>query len=204
MKIILTVNAAWNIWNFRHPLVEALLEDGHRVTILAPRDDAVARLEEMGCVFRELDMDVKGINPIQDARLVLRFREIFRDLQPDRVLSFTIKNNLFGAMAAKSLGIPFIPNVTGLGTAFLSGALLERVANALYRAAFRNLPVVFFQHEDDCSLFVRRKLVTIDQARRVPGSGIDLDRFAAAPSPGDTKAPIFLMIARLLLDKGAV
>ncbi len=204
VNIILSVNTAWNIWNFRRPLVKALLDDGHKVTILAPRDGAVPQLEAMGCSFRTLDMDVKGLNPLRDGRLVFRFRRLFRDLQPDVILSFTIKNNLFGAMAAKSLGIPFIPNVTGLGTAFLSGAMLERVATLLYKAAFRKLPVVFFQNADDRALFVDRNMVSVAQARSVPGSGIDLDHFAPAPFPTDGANPIFLMIARLLRDKGVL
>lgn len=204
VNILLSVNAAWNIWNFRRPLIEALLADGHAVTILAPKDDSVPKLEAMGCSVCHLDMDVKGLNPIQDVSLILRFRKLFREIRPDAILSFTIKNNVFGAIAAKSLRIPFIPNVTGLGTAFLSGSVLERVATTLYKAAFRKLPVVFFQNEDDRSLFLDRNLVTDTQARRVPGSGIDLDRFAAAAFPSDTQAPVFLMIARLLRDKGVL
>ncbi len=204
VKILISVNAAWNIWNFRRPLVEALLADGHAVTILAPKDDAAPKLEALGCSFRELEMNVKGLNPLHDAQLLWRLRQSFRDLQPDVILSFTIKNNIFGAIAAKSARIPFIPNVTGLGTAFLSGSFLERVAERLYKVAFRKLPVVFFQNEDDRNLFLDRGLVTVSQARRLPGSGIDLDRFAVAAYPSEDKAPVFLMIARLLRDKGVL
>jgi len=120
------------------------------------------------------------------------------------VLSFTIKNNLFGAMAARGTGTPFIPNVTGLGTAFLSGGALQTVAETLYRRAFAPLRVIFFQNEDDRDLFLRRRLARPDQARVLPGSGIDLTRFAAAPPPPPGAPPVFLMIARLLRDKGVV
>ncbi|MRU15669.1 glycosyltransferase family 4 protein [Roseovarius sp. A21] len=204
VRILITVNAAWNIWNFRRPLVESLLADGHRVTILAPKDDTVPKLQALGCSVRHLEMNAKGLNPLQDTKLLLRLRQHFRDLRPDVILSFTIKNNIFGAIAAKSTRIPFIPNVTGLGTAFLSGGFLEKVAGMLYKIAFRNLPIVFFQNEDDQTLFLERGLVTNSQARRLPGSGIDLDRFAAAASPAEDEAPIFLMIARLLRDKGVI
>lgn len=204
MKVLVSVNAAWNIWNFRRPLVEALLADGHKVTILAPKDDAVPKLEALGCSVRHLEMNVKGINPLQDSKLLLRLRQHFRDLQPDVILSFTIKNNIFGAIAAKSAKILFVPNVTGLGTAFLSGGVMERVAVTLYKTAFRKLPVVFFQNEDDRTLFLERGLVTESQARCLPGSGIDLDRFAVAAYPPEDGAPVFLMIARLLRDKGVL
>ncbi len=200
----MTVNAAWNIWNFRLPLVRALLAEGHEVVVLAPKDDATPRLEAEGCRTRHLEMDVKGLDPLADARLLWRFRRLFREIRPDVVLSFTIKNNLFGALAAKRLGIPFVPNVTGLGTAFLSGSVLERVATALYRRAFRGLPAVFFQNGDDRDLFLSRGLVSAPQARLLPGSGIDLERFAAVPYPAGTEETVFLLIARLLRDKGIV
>ncbi len=204
MKILLTVNAAWNIWNFRRPLVAALLAEGHSVTVLAPEDDAVPSLQEMGCHFVPLTMDAKGLNPLEGVRLIQRFKQQFRVLQPDVVLSYTIKNNIFGAMAARAVGVPFVPNVTGLGTAFLSGGLLQAVAEGLYRHAFKRLPVVFFQNADDRDLFAQRRLVRAEQARLLPGSGIDLQRFAAAEMPPATSAPVFLMIARLLRDKGVL
>ena len=94
MHILMTVNAAWNIWNFRRPVVEALLADGHRLTVLAPRDEAVPELEGLGCHIRPLEMSVKGLNPLEDMKLQRRFKRIFREDQPDVVLSYTIKNNI--------------------------------------------------------------------------------------------------------------
>lgn len=204
MHILITVNAAWNIWNFRRPLVEALAADGHRITVLAPPDASVADLERIGCRFRPLRMSVKGLNAFEDLKLQRRLQRIFQEEQPDAILSFTIKNNIFGARAARTVGVPFVPNVTGLGTAFLSGGLLQTIAEQLYRRAFRKLPIVFFQNEDDRDLFLDRKLVRADQARLLPGSGIDLVHFAPAKMPSADAPPVFLMIARLLRDKGVI
>ena len=200
LHVVLTVNAAWNIWNFRRALVAALLKDGHRITILAPEDDRVAHLRSLGAEFRPLAISGKGLNPLEGPGLYRSYNAAFRALRPDCVLGFTIKPNLFGAMAARTQGIAFIPNVTGLGTAFLSGGLLQFLAERLYTRAFRGLPVVFFQNADDRDLFVARGLVTPAQARLLPGSGIDTEYFAPAPLPDGP--PIFLMIARLLRDKG--
>ena len=204
MHILITANAAWNVVNFRRPIVEAMIADGHSVTVLAPRDDSVTTLESLGCRFLPLEMSVKGLNPLQDIKLIGRMRKVFRAEQPDAIFSYTIKNNIFGALAARPLGIPFIPNVTGLGTAFLSGGFLQRIAEGLYRRAFRNLGIIFFQNEDDRDLFLERRLVTAQQARLLPGSGIDLTHFAATDYPPESDAPDFLMIARLLRDKGVL
>lgn len=204
MHVLMTVNSAWNIWNFRRAVVKALIADGHRLTILAPFDDAVTSLEELGCRVVHLDMSVKGLNPLEDLRLVWRFRRIFRAEKPDAVLSYTIKNNIFGALAARPLGLPFLPNVTGLGTAFLSGGFLQGIAERLYRRAFSGLPVIFFQNEDDRNAFLAHRLIHPDQARLLPGSGIDLKHFSPVAYPEAGKRPVFLMIARLLRDKGVV
>ena len=204
MHIMFTVNAAWNIWNFRRPLVDSLCADGHRITVLAPPDDSVPKLEGIGCRFRALPMNVKGLNPVDDLKLQRRLKRIFAEERPDAVLSYTIKNNIFGARAALAAGVPFVPNVTGLGTAFLSGGLLQIIAEQLYRRAFGRLQTVFFQNEDDRSLFLDRKLVRAEQARLLPGSGIDLARFAPADMPSAREPAVFLMIARLLRDKGVV
>ena len=201
--LMLTVNAAWNLVNFRRGLIAALLADGHRLTVLAPRDAAAATLEEMGCRAIDLRMDRKGLSPVRDLGLMWRMRRHMARERPDAVLSYTIKNNIFGAFAARAHGIPFLPNVTGLGTAFLSGQHLQRLVEALYRHAFAHAPVVFFQNGDDRALFVARGLVRAGQARLLPGSGIDATHFAPAPLPGHAPdAPVFLMIARVLRDKG--
>ncbi len=198
----MTANMAWNIWNFRRPVFTELLQRGCRVTVLAPPDESVADLQDAGCSFIPLEMDVKGLNPIEDLKLVRAFRRHFLELCPDAILSYTIKNNIFGAFASRRTKVPFIPNVTGLGTAFLSGGMLQTVAELLYRSSYRNLPVVFFQNDDDRDLFLKRRLVRPGQAQLLPGSGIDLVRYPATPLPPEDEPPTFLMIARLLRDKG--
>lgn len=202
LHVIVTVNASWNVWNFRRPVLSALLKQGYRVTVLAPQDQFRSEIESFGCRFIPLEMDQKGLNPAHDIALLARFKSIFAHERPDVVLSYTIKNNIFGAFAARALGIPFIPNITGLGTAFLSGGLLQKVAETLYRTAFSAVPVVFFQNEDDQELFLKRSLIKPGQARLLPGSGIDLDHFGRAAYPSADSPTTFLLIARMLRDKG--
>jgi len=202
LHVVMTVNSAWNIWNFRRAVVQALIDDGHAVTVCAPLDESVAALRSLGCGFIPLEMSPKGLNPLEGVRLQNQLKALFKTEKPDVVLSYTIKNNIFGALAARAVEVPFIPNVTGLGTAFLSGGLMQTVAEALYRPAFRDLPVVFFQNEDDRALFIERDLIQGYQAQLLPGSGINLRYFAPAAPLASSDAPVFLMIARLLRDKG--
>jgi glycosyltransferase involved in cell wall biosynthesis len=202
MHVVLTVNTSWNVVNFRHSLIQALQSDGHQITVLAPVDEHVETLRSMGCHYIPLEMDLKGLSPVRDLRLMVRMRKTFQQEQPDIVLSFTIKNNIYGALAARSLGVEFLPNVTGLGTAFLSNGVLRRGVEGLYRLAFRKLPVVFFQNSDDRAWFVERKLIGKEQAQLLPGSGIDLEKFSYSPRSRQSQGQSFLLIARLLRDKG--
>lgn len=201
LHVILTANAAWNALNFRRAILEMLLADKHRVTILAPFDESVPKLEALGCRFIHLDMNLTSLNPLQGFGLRRQFIRVFRQERPDIVLSYTIKNNIFGALAAKSYGVPFIPNVSGLGTAFLSGHVVANSVSRLNRWAFAPLPVVFFQNSEDRDAFLAKRIVREAQTQILPGSGIDLRRFAPTSDPpsGDL---VFLMIARLLRDKG--
>jgi len=202
VTILLTANSTFNITNFRLGLVRALRQHGQDVSILAPVDSNVDALTEIGCTVRHLEMDNTGTSPINDFKLIRRFAREFRKQRPDLVLSFTIKNNIFGALAARRSGTPFIPTITGLGTAFLSGRALRWMACRLYAQAFRHLPTVVFQNTEDRDMFLELGLVTHRQSHMVTGSGVDTEHFAPVAFPAGGSSRTFVMIARMLRDKG--
>ena len=111
-----------------------------------------------------IEVDRAGLNPLADLRLLIRYRTLLKRLRPAAYLSYTIKPNIYGSFAAASLGIPALPNVSGLGTAFIQGGPLQAMVTRLYRLGFARAPVVFFQNEEDRSLFVSRRIVR--QTRR--------------------------------------
>jgi glycosyltransferase involved in cell wall biosynthesis len=201
MRVTLSINSSWNVLNFRKTLVSALLADGHAVTILAPYEPEARQLEAMGCRVVHLEMDRKGLSPFRDLALFFRLLRHFRHERPDVILSYTIKNNIYGAFAGKLLGIAFIPNVTGLGTIFIRTTLATRIAISMYRLAFRKLDRIFFQNGDDRDLFIEQKIVDPRQTAILPGSGIDLDRFVPRALPS-RDGVVFLLIGRMLRDKG--
>ncbi|HET8750298.1 MAG TPA: glycosyltransferase family 4 protein [Sphingomicrobium sp.] len=199
--VVLAANSIWNITNFRGGLIRGLREAGYAPVAIAPHDKGgVKRLAELGVPFEPLAFERSGLNPLADLVLQLRYRTILKRLSPVAFLGFTAKPNIYGTMAASSLGVPAIANVSGLGTAFMRRGALQRIVSCLYRIAFRRASTVFFHNPDDRRRFVERGIVRDGQARLLPGSGIDLDRFSPAPLPPG--APIFLLIARLLSDKG--
>lgn len=203
MKIVATVNAAWNLVNFRMGVLRALIAQGHEVVAVAPEDPVSrAALEQAGIRLVALPMDSAGVSPVRDLALLANFRRVLARERPAVMLGYTIKPNVYGSIAARTLGIPTLNNISGLGTGFMRAGLLNRVVRGLYRVGLAGAHTVFFQNGDDLAQFASLKLVRPEQATLLPGSGIDLARFAPAP-PADPGRPLrFLLVARMLWDKG--
>jgi glycosyltransferase involved in cell wall biosynthesis len=205
MKIIICLNTAWNLVNFRSGLIRALVAASYEVVAVAPNDKYSDGLKTLGCRFVPLHMDNGGTNPVKDVLLLWRFFRLFAKEQPDVFLGYTVKPNVYGSLAARWLHIPVINNIAGLGAAFIRGGILMRMVCWLYRNSLSGSAKIFFQNDDDRQLFVSGGLVRADVAALLPGSGIDLDHFAPTPMPtirdGCTKFR-FLLVARMLRDKG--
>jgi len=200
-RVVLAANSSWNIVNFRAGLIEALKREGYEPVVVAPLDEAAeSRMGELGVERIVVGIERSGLNPIADLRLLGEYRRILKRLRPAAFLGFTIKPNIYGCIAARSLGVPAIANISGLGTVFIKRGALLALVTRLYRFALSRAAVVFFQNPDDRALFIERRMVRPEQARLLPGSGVDLERFAPAPQP--LGPPTFLLIARLLGDKG--
>jgi glycosyltransferase involved in cell wall biosynthesis len=204
MRIAIVINKSWNIYNFRMGLVHTFLKLGYQVIAIAPQDEYSKKLIEAGCEYYPVEMENKGTNPLQDMLLIRRFYHIYRQVKPDVILQYTIKPNIYGTLAARLAGIPTINNVSGLGTVFLIRNLVSQVALALYRLAFRFPAKVFFQNQDDRHLFLQHKLIKQHLTDVLPGSGIDTQRFCPAPVFSRNTGFTFLMIARVLYEKGVV
>jgi glycosyltransferase involved in cell wall biosynthesis len=200
--VVVAANTAWFITNFCAGLVRGLRQAGYEPVVVAPPDPLVEQsMRALGVRHYPVAIQRSGLNPLADLRLFFAYRRLLKRLRPTAWFSYTIKPNIYGSLAAGLNGIPAFPNVTGLGTAFIRQGPLQQVVMRLYRAVFRRVPLVFFQNEEDRQLFVERAIVKPGQARVAP-LGIDLDHFA--PAPLSDGPPTFLLIARLLRDKGVV
>lgn len=203
MRIAIVLNTSWNIYNFRMNFISTLLSQGHEVHTIAPLDEYTRHLTHAGCIHHKVTMDSRGANPIKDSALILELYLIYRRIQPDIILHFTIKPNVYGTLAAAALNIPVVNNVCGLGTVFLKNNLVSAIAILLYKVSFRFAHKVFFQNPDDLHLFINRRLVQSTHADLVPGSGIDLERFSQVAWSRNPQFT-FLMISRLITDKGVM
>ncbi len=192
---------------FRGALIREMAARGCDVIAAAPPESegAPEEVRALGATWEPIDFRRTGMNPLADLRMIFRVRAALRRHRPDLFLAYTIKPAIYGALAARLAGTPRIATmVTGLGYVFgsrgMRGRLIGVVAAALYRIALRFCHRVFFQNPDDMAFFTRRGLVDADRAKRIRGSGVELDHFTAAPPPATPYK--ILMVTRLLRDKG--
>jgi glycosyltransferase involved in cell wall biosynthesis len=203
-RIAIVINTAWNIYNFRVGLLQALQKEGYHIIAIAPKDAYVPKLEALGFEYHEITMNNKGTNPIEDAKLLWQFYRLYKRLNIDATLHYTIKPNIYGTMAAGLLGIPVISNISGLGTVFLDNSFSSRVARLLYKVALKIPQKVFYQNSHDKALFIDSKLVQQSKTDVLAGSGMDTQKFKPMQVAKKSTKISFLFVARLLKDKGLV
>lgn len=201
ISVIITANTSWYLYNFRKNTILSLIDRGHHVTAIAPKDEYSKKLEGLGCRFININIDQGGTNPIKDIKTSLDFLNIYSKIKPDVVLNFTPKNNIYSTLAAKFHKAKVINNIAGLGMVFINESITAKLARLLYKVSQRKADKIFFQNEDDRTLFLENRLADVSITDRLPGSGVDLTRFTVQPAEDDGVIR-FLLIARMLYDKG--
>lgn len=199
-KVLFLVNHDVVIYNFRLELVERLLDDGYEVHISSPYGERIDELKELGAIFHEINMDRHGMNPISEGKLLLNYRKLLAEVKPDIILGYTIKPNIYGAMAASEKNIPFVANITGLGTAVENPGMSQKLMVLLYKIAFRKVQKVFFQNKENQQFFIAHN-IAIGKQGLLPGSGVNLTRFAVEDYPKDDIVR-FAFISRIMKEKG--
>jgi len=207
MKILLIWNHAPSLLNFSGDLLREIVSRGHSVHSIAPEssNEIIRNFGASKVNYHPIPMNRTGLNPFSDIRYLSRLIFLVIKLNPDIVICRAIKPNIYGSIAAAIAGKKRIFSiVSGLGYAFMNETLRQRLIsipiNYLYRYAFSKNEKVFFQNYDDIALFVKNRLITESKVIKVNGSGVDLDYFA--PAPFDSLPPSFILIARLIKDKG--
>lgn len=199
--VLILVNHEIVIYNFRKELVERLLKDGHRVIISSPGGEKIDKLIEMGSEHDEVEMNRHGINPIKELKLLKYYDRLMKKYRPDIVFGYTIKPNIHGAMAAKRHNIPFIANITGLGSAVENPGILQKITIQMYKVAFSEIQTVFFQNKENRQFFINNK-IAVDKHKMLPGSGVNLNHFYLQEYPSTDNSIEFVFISRIMKEKG--
>lgn len=199
-RILFLVNHYVVIYNFRLELLRELKRNRYDVYISTPYDEKNYRLEELGCHVIQTEVNRHGKNMLEDFKLLNTYIHMIKEIKPDVVLSYTIKPNIYGGMAAERCKVPFIPTITGLGTAVENESIVQKMIMLLYKCSLRNAQVVFFQNESNLH-YLKEAGVIKGKYKLVNGSGVNLEHFSVLPYPKNEKTEI-VFIGRVMRDKG--
>ena len=158
MKVLILANNDIGLYQFRKELIQELLKD-NEVIISLPYGELVEPLKEMGCKFIDTPVDRRGINPVTDLKLFHKYRKLLKQEEPNLVITYTIKPNVYGGFAARIAGIPYAVNITGLGTAFQSHGMLREVVTQMYKLGCKKAKVVFFENAENRQIFLDEHIV---------------------------------------------
>jgi glycosyltransferase involved in cell wall biosynthesis len=206
--ITLSANSSWYLYNFRSSTITRALSKGYKVTCISPEDEYSQRLIKLGCNHYPINFKSKSKNLFLELFLIFKFIKAYFILKPSAVFHFTVKNNIYGTMAAALLGIPAINNISGLGTAFLKKSLVSFVVTVLYKISQPFAYKIFCQNTEDLNYFKDNRFAQSENLILIPGSGVDTKRFnpnlrISRPASHD-EIFTFLYAGRMLRDKGLV
>ncbi len=200
-KIAIVSNTSWSLFNFRLALAKSLKEKGYEIILISPSDEYSKRLENE-FEYHDIYINNKGTNPKEDIKTIISFYKLYKKIKPDLVLHFTIKPNIYGTIACNILGIKTINNIAGLGTLFIKQNFVTKIAKVLYKYSQSKADRIFFQNSDDYKMFTDEKIVDKNKCDILPGSGVDINKFKPIVYEKSKSKFIFLLIARMLWDKG--
>lgn len=194
------------LYSFRRELIERLCEEGHDVYLSLPDSDDNKYFVDLGCKIITTKIDRRGVNPIKDFKLIMFYRKMIPQIDPDIIFSYTIKPNIYGAIVTNVIkrknGQHFrqVCNITGTGGTFLENNLIAMICRSLYRHSVKNCYKVFFQNTGDRDMFITNKLIK-DNYDLLPGSGVNLEQFSVVPMPEGNNVN-FIFIGRVMKLKG--
>ncbi len=199
--ISIVYNSSRHVAQSRMRLIAEIQAAGYDVCVLSPEDEGTKSLLDHGVKHYPIEMSQYGMNPISEIRCALQIEKLLKQIKPVASLHYTVKPNIFGNFAARRAGVPVINNIAGAGQVFSGKSIVLRpLVVWLYRRALRYSYRVFFQNFDDMKMFVNKKVVEKEVAKRIPGSGVDLERFSVKPFPSG--AIRFIFVGRMLKEKG--
>ena len=202
MNILILANNDMGLYNFRKELIEKLIKDNNHIYISLPNGNRVQDLVDLGCEFIDTDIDRRGTNLIKDFKLFKKYKKIIKDIKPDIVLTYTIKPNIYGGIACRVKKVPYICNITGLGTAAENKGAIQKLIIFLYKIALKNVKCCFVQNEENLKFMKEHKITKVEKYQLIPGSGVNLEKYKLLQYPNKNDKIKFIFISRIMKEKG--
>ena len=202
MKILILANNDVGLYKFRKELIQELIRQGNRVIVSVPDGELIPDIRKLGVKVILTDVDRRGINPLTDLKLLIRYFRMEVTLKPDLVITYTIKPNVYGGIVSRFLHIPYAENITGLGTTFQKENLVKKLVCLLYKISSKRAKVVFFENEENKQTFLDNHLIREEQACKLNGAGVNLEEYPYTEYPDENEPIRFLFIGRVMKEKG--
>lgn len=204
MKILILANHFNTLRIFRRELIKTISQQGNDVVISIPTCDNENKqiLESYGAKVIFTDFERRGMNPLKDFRLFLQYRRLIKDENPDKVIAYTIKCNIYGGFACRLLKVPHYANITGLGSTFQQQNLTRKLVSFLYKISLRRSKRVFFENVGNQQTILNDKILKPEQTYVLPGAGVNLREFSPVEYPNDNDTLHFLFVGRIMREKG--
>lgn len=196
-NVVIIGNNSGGTYDFRHELIEELIHRGCSVTVLTPFDSKVNELRAIGVEVIDTPLNRRGVNLKEDFSLIRLYRKLLKKLQPDIVITYTIKPNVYGGLVCRMRQIPYVTNITGLGTAFQKEGLLKKLVTAMYKVGLKKAKVVFFENAENRQIFLDKKIVREEQTCLLHGAGVNLEHFQYTEYPIDDGTTRLLLLVNL-------
>lgn len=201
MRILVIANNDVGLYKFRKELLQEIVNNSHEVYISLPNGELVQPLVNMGCKFIETNLDRRGINPVTDFKLLLSYWKMIGKLNPDLIITYTIKPNVYAGLVSAIKHKKYAVNITGLGTAFQSKGLFLKLIVMLYKLACKKADTVIFENCENMQIFKDYGIVKDSQCLLNNGAGVNLDEYPFEEYPSQDKTR-FLFIGRIMQEKG--
>lgn len=203
-KILILANHYNTLRVFRKDLIMALSQQGHEVIATFPEceDKYITLIESFGCQVQLCDFDRRGMNPIKDLKLLRTYIKLIKDIEPDIIITYTIKCNIYGGIAARKLKKRYYANVTGLGSIFQQNSMKLRVVTVLYKLALKSVKVAFFENEGNKKTLVDKGVLKEEQCQVLNGAGVNLKDYNYLEYPISKLPTRFLFVGRIMKEKG--
>lgn len=198
-RILIVTNHSYMFWRFRRELVEELQKE-EEVILVMPFVGHEEDFQRMGIRCIPVSMDRRGKNPFAEWKLFGEYKRLLEQEQPELVVTYSIKPNIYLGLLCEKKQIPCCANVQGLGSAF-ENPLLAALVTILYRRAFRRIVRVFFENEENARAFCEKKIITAEQETVLPGAGVNLEQYRMVPYPHHSRVH-FLYLGRIMKEKG--
>lgn len=201
MRILIIANSDIGLYRFRRELIEELIRSKNEVYIAAPEGEYHNDIATLGCKYMLTPLERRGMNPVKDLGLFLRYYRLFKMIRPDYVLTYTIKPNIYGGIVCRLCRIPYAINITGLGTAFQKSGMIRNLVIHMYKTAGKRAHTIFFENKGNYEVFLQERLVRNEQAYVLNGAGVNLDYYRYLPY-SENGVIHFLFVGRIMKEKG--